>query len=319
MQTAKDAQVTVHAPPMSSSALRLPPTSLIICSRNRHSLLNDTVASILKGDVVPTELIIVDQSDAADPALSRLATERNCEVRYLWSPTVGTSRARNTGIAAARHLILAFIDDDMLVTPKWFDALITALTRAGERSAVTGQVRAMAEKPGGFQLTLVTEEKQVAYGGRINKDVLRTGNMALYRSAIEDVGYFDTRLGPGARFPSAEDNDYGFRLLEAGYRVLYVPEALIYHRTWRTLRDYLPLNWRYGRGQGAYYAKHVRLRDWHMLRRALQDIRRYIRLLPGRLWRGQRLILAGNTFFILGICWGATEWLLTQPKRSALR
>ena len=37
----------------------LPPTSLIICSRNRPALLRKTVESVLQGDEVPTELIIV--------------------------------------------------------------------------------------------------------------------------------------------------------------------------------------------------------------------------------------------------------------------
>src|SRR5579859_8077465 len=50
----------------------LPPTTLIICSRNRPQLLQEAVESVLRGREVPTELLIIDQSQAAHPALANL-------------------------------------------------------------------------------------------------------------------------------------------------------------------------------------------------------------------------------------------------------
>src|SRR3712207_2073952 len=93
----------------------LPPASLIICSRNRPQLLLETVESVLKGDEVPAELIIIDQSTTPHEILATLTTDRPCEIRYLWTQSVGVSEARNTGIAAARYEILALTDDDVFV------------------------------------------------------------------------------------------------------------------------------------------------------------------------------------------------------------
>src|SRR5262249_55196610 len=98
----------------------LPCSSLIICSRNRPRLLVDTIRSVLKGDEVPTELVIVDQSDAPYEAFSQWRLEQACELRYLWKPSLGLSRGRNEGIAAARHNLLVIIDDDMFVASRWF-------------------------------------------------------------------------------------------------------------------------------------------------------------------------------------------------------
>jgi GT2 family glycosyltransferase len=67
----------------------------------------------------------------------------------------------------------------------------------------------------------------------VGKDVLWGNNIAIQRSAIVKVGAFDERFGAGSNFPSSEDNDLGFRLLEAGYRIIYMPKATLYHRAWR--------------------------------------------------------------------------------------
>ncbi len=291
----------------------LPPTSLIIPSRNRPAILADTVASILQGDEVPTELVIIDQSDVAHPELARLTTDRPCDVRYHWSRSLGVSRARNDGIRAARHDILVFTDDDMLVTPTWLGTLVRALVAAGPRAVVTGQVRPAEVREGGFVPSTIVDPNPAVYQGRIWADVLYPPSMAMYAAVFEAVGTFDLRLGFGTGFVTAEDNDLAFRILEAGYRIHYVPEAVVYHRAWRSSRDYLPLKWRYARGQGAFYAKHVSLRDRYMFWRLVHDVRlragRCVRLLA----RDPRRA-AGQVVSIAGELSGFAEWLVRRPK-----
>jgi GT2 family glycosyltransferase len=100
-------------------------------------------------------------------------------------------------------------------------------------------------------------------------------------------------------------------LLKAGYRIHYVPEAIVYHRAWRSRRDYLPLRWRYGRGQGAYYGKHLDLRDRYMLGRLCREIFERIRRFVIRAWR-QPLGALGEAVYLVGLVSGTLEWLLTQ-------
>lgn len=300
----------VRAPPA-----RLPAASIIIPSRNRPDILADTVASILRGDEVPAELIIIDQSDAPHPMLSGLVSDRPCEVRYRWARAEGVSRARNEGIAAASHDILVFTDDDTLVAPDWFGAIVRALVDSGPGTVVTGQVRPSEDAGSGVVPSTAVHDDPIVYEGRVGVDILFSGNMAMYRTVLEDVGPFDLRLGGGARFPTAEDNDLGFRILEAGYRIRYVPEPVVYHRAWRGPADYLPLKWRYSRGQGAFYAKHFDLRDRYMMWRLVTEVRvRASRLL--RLARTDRRRAAGQLVSIAGVLAGFTEWLLTRPRAS---
>jgi GT2 family glycosyltransferase len=296
------------------SSAQLPASSLIICSRNRPAFLSATIESVLQGDEVPTELVIIDQSQVPDEGLSRLKPQRDCELRYLWSRSVGLSRARNEGISAARYDLLVIIDDDMFVESNWFGTFVQALMAAGPRTVVTGRVLATApEVSRGFAPTLAVREAPAIYQGRIGTEVLSGGHMAAHRSAFDEVGRFDERLGAGSSFPAADDNDLGFRLLEAGYRIAYVPEAVVYHRAWRAEADYLPMRWSYGLGKGGYYAKYLSLKDRYMLRRMLYDIGHRIYGLPLRLRRNRRLVY-GDPAYILGIVVGATRWLLTQRR-----
>jgi GT2 family glycosyltransferase len=138
----------------------------------------------------------------------------------------------------------------------------------------------------------------------------------MYRAAVAAVGPFDVRLGVGTRFPGGDDNDFGLRLLEHGFRIAYVPEAVITHRAWRGAAEFVPLGWAYGRGQGALYAKYASLRDQYMLRRGLRDFRRAFRKAIWRMQRREVTLGRADMAYALGLVSGAAEWLWTGRKAT---
>ncbi|MBA2676980.1 MAG: glycosyltransferase [Ktedonobacteraceae bacterium] len=293
-----------------------PSVSLIVCSRDRPALLFDTVSSILEGNLVPNELIIIDQSKVENGALAHFQTDRSCAIRYMWVSSAGLSRANNEGIRAAQHEILVFTHDDVAVTPDWLGTLVAALVQAGERTIVTGMILpATPEGADGIVPTLQVDPVAATYKGRIGKNVLYVLNMALYRSSIVQIGMFDERLGPGTPYPGGEDSDLGFRFLEAGYHIQYVPEAVLYHRAWRKASEHLQLRWSYGRGQGAFYGKHVSLQDGYMLNRMVKEIvrRSYESLCH---LRHNRPVAYDNAVSVLAVCSGVIQWFMTHRKRS---
>jgi GT2 family glycosyltransferase len=271
------------------------------------------VGSIISAETVPAEIVIVDQSDEPDLELSTYTSERGCAVTYRNSPTRGASVARNEGILLARNDILVFVDDDVLAAPDWLSTLLATLEDADDHTVVTGQVRSGApESAGGFAPSLNEEENKAVYEGRAAANVLWTNNMAMFRTTVERIGPFDERLGAGMRrFPGGEDNDFCYRLLETGHRVVYEPNAVVYHRAWRPQRDYIGVRWRYGRGQGAFYGNHVRLRDPYILRQLtrhfVSSCGEALRELP----RHPRLAV-GSAAYAAGILTGATEWVVTE-------
>lgn len=293
-------------------ATALPPASLIICSRNRPALLLRSVESVLRGDAVPAELIIIDQSDEPHPILATLRPERDCTIRYVRAQVAGLSPANNLGMRHARHGIFVFTHDDVEVATDWFSTLVRALVALGPRTLVTGQaLPSPTMPPGNFAPSLKVDARPAVYRGRIPEDPLCPFNMAMYRTLIDEIGGFDECLGAGARFPAAEDNDFGFRLLRAGYQMVYLPNAIIYHIAWRTVNDHVPLQWNYGRGQGAYYAKYLfgeGRATAYFLRRMAKDfaycLYRFMRLV-----RHQRNEALGYLTYIAGFLSGAGEWL----------
>jgi GT2 family glycosyltransferase len=292
------------------------PASVIVPTRNRHTFVQDLVASIGRGTDVPAEIVVIDQSDPPDEALPSFDAN-GCAVVHRRVEAVGASAARNEGIRVATHDVLVFVDDDVIATEGWLRSLVTALQHEGERTVVSGLVAAGSpEADGAFAPSLKSDAQGAVYQGRGAANVLWSGNMALFRSTVDEIGFFDERLGPGKRrFPGGgEDNDYCFRLLEAGYRIVYEPGAVVYHRAWRPPSEYVATQWRYGRGQGGFYAKHMRLRDSYILG---QFTRHVLSCAIGAVRAVRRpRIAAGNAAYAAGIVTATAEWLVTQRLRG---
>lgn len=282
-------------------------TSLIICSRDRPEMVFEAVASILDGVEVPDELLVIDQSVKPNRRLLNFTTTR-CSFRYVLSNAVGISRSRNLGVECAQYDVIVFTDDDVLVDPDWFGTIVQRLIDSGPKSVVTGRVLAGEEESeGAFAPSLHPESNFKVYRGRVLTDPLATFNFALHRSAHSDVGGFDTRIGPGTRFPSAEDNDFGYRLLKKAYSIVFDPRAIVRHRAWRRGNDYVATRYAYGRGQGAFYAKHLSQRDWYMLPKMAAAMGRRVRRMSKLDGRG----LLGESSWIMGFFTAMTEWFLT--------
>lgn len=295
----------------------LPPVTLVIPTRGRPTQVVETVRSILAADQVPAEMIVVDQSDAPNAELAALVPDRPCAFHYRWSPIPGVSRARNEGMKAASHEIIVLTDDDVLVTPTWLADLVGALLRFGPRSIVTGRVMPGLTREGAGHVPSTRVDLEPAvYEGRIYADVFYTNNLALYKSAAAEVGWFDERLGGGTGFPSAEDNDLGFRLLEAGYRIHYVPEAVLYHVAWRSDDQILGVYWDYARAQGGYYAKYLSLSDRYMLGRLIAEVKRYGRTYARIVVRERRL-KDRSGIWAFGMLVGAGKWVLSHSWRRS--
>jgi GT2 family glycosyltransferase len=294
----------------------LPDSSAIICSRNRPRLLGDCVHSVLNGEAVPTELIIVDDSDVANDSLAKLTTERGCDIRYYSGQTSSLSAAQNFAIRNAGHNVLVFAQDDVEVDTSWLETLIRALVAEGPRTIVTGQVQpGDPEAPEGFVSAAKVATERVVYSSPTARDVLYAMNMAMYRAAAEDIGPFDERLGPGTPFPASEDSDFAYRALTAGYSIVYEPGAVVRHRAWRGHEKYVRLRWGYGVARGGFYAKHLSRNDRYILRRLLRDLYDHLAPLPLLAIRDRRAA-SGHLALAGGIVFGVARWLAMARGRD---
>lgn len=122
---------------MNTAAPRL---SVIVRSLDRLASLGELTLALLAQDHDAFEIVIVDQSapgPARDARLLALAADPR--VRILRHGRLGSARARNVGVAAARGAVLVFIDDDDLPGGPEFLRRIEAPFADPECAGVTGR------------------------------------------------------------------------------------------------------------------------------------------------------------------------------------
>lgn len=143
-------------------------------------------------------------------------TIRRAGVRVLRVETPGVSNARNAGAALAHGDVLAFTDADCRPEPDWLERIDARLTAEPHLAGVGGAIR----HPSTTRFGRVEDARSRAnYRGFI------TSNVAYRARSFWRVGGFDPRLH------CAEDSDLAWRILDAGERLGFEPDAIVWHDT----------------------------------------------------------------------------------------
>jgi GT2 family glycosyltransferase len=238
-------------------------------------MLERALRSLLAQASPPAEVIVVDNAPAGD-ATRRLVRDGFPEARYVCEPAPGLDVARNRALSAASHSTVAFFDDDVVLDSGWTRALFEALGRRSNTGAVTGRVEALSletegqrlfEANGGYdrgrrRVELPRDARRRLHGlpAPLIAWAVSLGNgssLAVRREAALEVGGFDEALDRPPRLPGGGDMDLLWRLLEAGYDVVYEPAALARHEHRRDLEAACGQIVGHQRAQSAWLAKAV--------------------------------------------------------------
>ena len=234
--------------------------SVVVCTYNRSLELEKTLASLRALSVAPElswELVVVDNrsTDNTAEVLKRFTATSRVSVRYVFEPEQGLSFARNTGIRTARGELLVFTDDDVVVHEHWLTGLLRIFAQF-DCIGVAGRVVPIWRQPQPEWLGLEDQQAVVhfEYGEDPRTLDLRSpvgANMAFRRAAFEKYGLFRVDLGKTKNgFSGLEDAEFGSRLLKAGEKIVYAPQAIIYHpvEPARVRKNYI-LRWAYSEGR----------------------------------------------------------------------
>jgi glucosyl-dolichyl phosphate glucuronosyltransferase len=183
-------------------------------------------------------IVVDDGSDEPLAPTVAIAASAGVPARCVWQPKAGLNAARNRGVASARGEIVAFLDDDTLVDPRWLAAIDRAFGDHG-CDAVGGRVVLRLESGG--ELPRWLTEKRLGYLSAYDlgpnaRDVhgppLPVGaNFAVRRTALEGLGGFRDGLDRvGRELISNGEFELLRRLLSSGGRVVYRPDAEVVHR-----------------------------------------------------------------------------------------
>lgn len=167
------------------------------------------------------EIIAVDNNSKDD---SKKVIQKY-PVKYIFEKRQGRGAARNRGVKESKGELIAFLDADCIADKYWLNCLIAAIEHSGIGAC------------GGKTLFLPPENTIARYykneGRYSNKNFIQgtkfclpsiaTGNSIFHRSTLFEAGLFDNS------FKYYEDTDISWRICLKGYKLKYVPQAIVCH------------------------------------------------------------------------------------------
>ncbi|MCL4509155.1 MAG: glycosyltransferase [Chloroflexi bacterium] len=248
--------------------------SVIVCTRDCPASLQRALRSILASTYPAFEVTIVDQSERGPSSWLEEVAARESRVCYLHTRERGLSRAYNLGVQRSPGAIFAFTDDDCTVPPAWLASIVAAFASDAEADLLYGQVLAPPEPHGAGDVTPCLKiSRPERLSVRDGFKVFGMGaNFAVRRRLFARIGLFDEVLGGGGPLRSSQDYDFAYRAYRRGSTILLRPEVIVTHYGTRTKSQWPATLRAYGIGDGGFYLKHVRCRDFQALALLLQRL-----------------------------------------------
>jgi GT2 family glycosyltransferase len=199
--------------------------AIVVPTKNRPAYLDVALRGLAaQARAARAELLVVDDG----PTEATRETAARHGARYVAHPaTRGLNAARNTGIDATSAGLVCFVDDDVAVRPGWLAALLDGAARNPGHGCLTGPVNAVFE---GYRPRFCGREgPPITFLdlGPAERDAPHAwgANLAVRRSAVEEVGRFDESLGL-----YGDEQEWEARLHAAGGRIRWLPHAALDHR-----------------------------------------------------------------------------------------
>jgi len=223
---------------------------LISPCRDEAKYMRHTLESVANQSVPPTLWVIVDDGstdDTREVAGSLVGPRRDgrVDVRLVEKTNGGKSTALNAGIEVAEHDFLLCVDGDSQLSPETLRKSIRHFT--DERlGAIAGNVKVL-NRHNVWTTLQALEYVEGLNMARSAQSVLKLvniipGPLGLFRKqAVLDAGRYSSDT-------FAEDTDLTLKMIRAGWKVEYEPEAKSYTEAPEKITDLLKQRYRWTRG-----------------------------------------------------------------------
>lgn len=193
--------------------------SVLFGTRNRDDFLVNSIRSLdVQEGISPEEyeMVVVDDGSTDGTGEKVAALKTRVPLFYHRQDWSGVSVARNRAVREARGDIIVFVDDDVLAPPG-FLAEHRKCFAGGADVLVRGPIVVVREPemPRGFRPTMANYDR-LAFCGC---------NASLLRATFWRLGGFDENFDEYGY----EDNEFGWRLAQAGIKTEFVLGAYIFH------------------------------------------------------------------------------------------
>jgi cellulose synthase/poly-beta-1,6-N-acetylglucosamine synthase-like glycosyltransferase len=237
--------------------------AVVLCTYNRAPRLTTALRSLERVQIPQAlnwTLVTVD-NNSTDETTKVLDETMSCgalPIHRMFTATQGKAHALNHALDFVRDIasVVAFTDDDVEYSPQWLGELWHAFDDPavmGVGGRILSRWPASLPKPDWYDRSLHSVIIQFDKGN--TRRPLKTPpwgpNMAYRQAIFQQVGGFNTELGPVGRIHRlGVDVEFGQRVLDRGLRIDYVPSAIVYHPVYpeQVTKRYF-LHWYYERGK----------------------------------------------------------------------
>lgn len=222
-----------------------PKISIVVLLWNGEPFVDDCLTALRAQDYAEAnyEIIVVDNA----------SEDRSVEIAEQYEPAqlicneinAGYAGGNNVGIEAAGGDIMVLLNQDTAVQPGW----LTAIAAAFDTDPDIGIVGCKSYFPnsrtiqhaGGIVNATDAFTQHIGHGEEdtnqfdelVDVEYVTGAAFAIHRRLIQRIGVLDEGFNPAFY----EEIDYCFRARRAGFRVVYQPEAVLYHHETSSLSE----------------------------------------------------------------------------------
>ena len=223
-----------------------PLVSIIILNWNGLEHLETCLPSVLGQTYKNVEVIVVDNG-STDGSIEYVK-ENYRTVKLVCNLTnVGFAEGNNVGIRASAGEYVVVLNNDTEVDENWISAFVKVAEEHPDAGMLACKILSYYDRkqidcvghliyPDGLSRGRGRGETDEGQYDKIEEVAFPSGCAALYRrEMLEQIGLFDKDF-----FIYVEDSDLGIRGRLAGWKCLYVPDAVVYHKYSATMGGYSP-------------------------------------------------------------------------------
>ena len=207
---------------------QFPNVSIVVPAYNAEESIEACVESLVNQQYPQNKIeIVVVDNRSTDQTQARLH-HFGQNIRIVQERNRGAAAARNSGIRNTNSNILAFMDADCVADSLWLYHLIRPLT-SPEVGLTAGFVTATKPDHPIQKFGMKIHNTGQAITG-LNIPYAAGANIAARRNVLEEVSFYNEKCRFG------QDVDISWRILQKGYELIYVPDAVVYHNHEETLK-----------------------------------------------------------------------------------
>lgn len=212
--------------------------SIIIPTFNGSSRIGNCLDALVQQTTGRNAEILVVDDGSTDNIADVVRSYSS--VRLITQANAGPASARNRGAMEAKGKILLFTDDDCVPMPDWLESMLEPFKDVDVVGA-KGVYRTHQKSLAARFVQIEYEDKYRLMAGLLSIDFIDTYSAAFRRDRFLEMAGYDTSFPVAC----AEDVELSYRMSARGWKMKFVPAAIVYHTHPDTFSRYLKKKYKF--------------------------------------------------------------------------